>query len=328
MNWGAQNTEAEAHAQLNYAVEERGINFIDTAELYPIPPSPEIQGLTEKYIGTWLKKRGKRDDLIIATKVSPSSMLKTRTTSNPPKLDRKNIRESIDGSLQRLQTDYVDLYQIHWPVRNSNFFGRRGYVHDESDVSTPIEQTLEALQELINEGKVRYIGVSNETPWGVGEYLRLSREKGLPRIISNQTQYSLTNRTFEIGLAEQAIKEKVPLLAYSCLNGGVLTGKYLSGARPEGARFTVTNRNADRYNKPNADKVVQIYVDIAKKHGLDPAMMALAFVNSREFLGSTIIGATSLEQLKTCIDSADVVLSDEVLNDIEQVQNTYPDITC
>jgi len=328
MNWGAQNTEEEAHAQLDYAVEERGLKFIDTAEAYPIPPSPELQGLTETYIGNWLKKRGKRDDLIIASKVSPADFVRTRDIRGKPTLDRQSIRDAIQGTLERLQTDYIDLYQVHWPERQTNFFGTRGYEHNPEDESTSIEETLTALGELVDEGLVRFIGVSNETPWGVSEYLRLSREKNLPRIVSNQTQYSLTNRTYEIGLAEQAIREQVPLLAYSCLNGGVLTGKYLDGKQPEGARFTITDRNSGRYKSVNTDAAVKKYVQIATSRGLDPAQMALAFVNSRPFLGSTIIGATSVEQLKSCIDSAELELSDEVMEAIEQVYDEHPDPTC
>jgi aryl-alcohol dehydrogenase-like predicted oxidoreductase len=327
MNWGQQNTEVQAHQQLDYAIEERGLNFIDTAEVYPIPPEKEKQGRTETYIGSWLKKRGKRDDLIIATKVGAGRVMSTRDTGPEPHYDRKSIREAIDGSLKRLQTDYVDLYQVHFPERKTNFFGVRGYTHDPQDNSTPIEETLEALDELIKEGKVRYIGISNETPWGVAEYLRLSREKSLPRIVSIQNQYSLTNRTFEIGLAEMAIKEKIGLLTYSSLNMGALTGKYLGGAKPPGARFTVFDRNEERYNPPRAQEATRRYVQLAKDHGLDPAQLALAFAISREFVSSVIVGATSVEQLKIDIDSASVVLSKDVLDEIDKIHSEFPDIT-
>jgi aryl-alcohol dehydrogenase-like predicted oxidoreductase len=235
---------------------------------------------------------------------------------------------AVDDSLKRLQTDYLDLYQIHWPERKANFFNVRGYVHDPEDVSTPIEETLEVLADVVKSGKVRHIGVSNETPWGVMQFLNLAKEKGLPRIVSIQNQYSLMNRTFEIGLAEMAIKENVPLLAYSSLSMGVLTGKYLGGARPEGARFVFNERNSNRYNPPHAQAATERYVAIAKKHGLDPAQMALAFVNEQPFVASTIIGATTLDQLKICIESIDVELSPEVLADIAQVYLEFPDPTC
>src|SRR5665213_2149674 len=327
MNWGQQNTEVEAHDQLSYAITERGLNFIDTAEMYPVPPETEKQGRTETYIGNWLKKHGGRDKLIIATKTGAGRFMQTRHTGPVPNYDRKSIREAIDGSLQRLQTDYVDLYQVHFPVRKTNFFGVRGYSNDNNDRSTPLEETLDALGELVKEGKVRYIGVSNETPWGVNEYLRLAKEKSLPRIASIQNQYSLLNRTFEIGLAEIAIKEKLGLLVYSPLNMGVLSGKYLSGVKPAGARFTLFEHNIGRYNPPRAQEAIRQYVQIAQKPRLDPAQMALAFVVSREFVTSAIIGETSIEQLKTDIDSANIVLSEEILGEIEKVHSTFPDIT-
>lgn len=326
MTWGQQNSEAEAHEQLDYAVHERGINFIDTAEIYPIPPEPEKRGLTETYIGNWLKKRGKRDDIVIATKVAcnPVGLFGVDPT---PHYDRKSIRKTIEGSLTRLQTDYVDLYQIHFPERKANFFGVRGYTLDEKDTATPIEETLAALDELVKEGKVRYIGVSNETPWGVSEYLRIAREKGYARIVSIQNQYSLTNRTFEIGLAEMSLKERVGLLAYSPLNMGVLSGKYLGGKRPSGARFTLYERNIERYNPKRAQEAVKRYVELAKAYNLDPSQLALAFVISRPFTTSAIMGTTSVEQMKVNIDAAEVTLSDEVLTEIEAIHSDLPDVT-
>lgn len=323
MVWGQQNNESEAHEQLSYGVDERGMTFIDTAEIYPIPPTRELQGLTETYIGNWLQKRGRRDDLTIATKVSVSDVVTTRETTN--KYDRDNIRAAVEGSLKRLQTDYIDLYQIHWPERQTNFFGVREYVHDSNDGSTPIRETLEVLAELIAEGKVRYIGVSNETPWGVLEYLRLAREEGLPRIVSIQNQYSIMNRHFEIGLSEIAIKEQVGLLPYTVLSGGALSGKYLGGARPEGARFTLFDRN-DRYNAPALQPVIEAYVSVAKKHNLDPVQMAVAFATSRDFVTSTIIGSTSVAQMKACIDAGAIQLSDEVMADIQSVHEQYPNL--
>lgn len=326
MNWGQQNTEAEAHAQLDYAVDERGIIFIDTAELYPVPASREKQGLTETYIGTWLKKRGKRDDLIIASKVNCGEMVATRNSSH--RYDRRNIREALEGTLARLGTSYVDIYYIHWPEREANFFGVRGVASLSRDQTTPIRETLRALSELMDEGKIRHIGVSNETPWGLMEYLRLAREEGLPRVEIIQNQYSLTNRTFEIGLSEMILHEKVSLAVYSPLNGGVLSGKYLDGS-PEGARFTLyagTN-NAKRYHHERAEAATRRYVAIAQRHNLDPVQMALTFVRSRPFVATTIVGATNVEQLKADIDSAKMVLSDEVLSEIEAVHREMPDMT-
>ena len=327
MTWGQQNTEAEAHEQLNYAVEERGLYFIDTAELYPVPPEPELQGRTESYIGSWLKERGKREDLVIASKVAPADLIRTRDVGDTPRLDAKSITEAVNGSLTRLGTDYLDLYQIHWPERQTNFFGVRAYEHNESDTSTPIRETLEALAGLVKAGKVRHIGVSNETPWGVNEYLRLAREENLPKIVSIQNQYSLVNRTFEIGLSEIAIKEQIGLLAYSALNMGVLSGKYLNGAQPEGARFTLTERSRPRYMPAHADVAVERYLEVAKKFGLDPVQVALAFAQSRRFTTSVIIGATSMEQLKTCIDAGELTLNDEVLQALNEVYLEMPDPT-
>lgn len=325
MNWGEQNTEKDAHEQLDYAVGHE-VNFIDTAEIYPIPPHAESQGRTETYIGTWLKKRGKRDDLIIASKVvGRNSGLSYIRNGETPCFDRKNIRKAIEGSLRRLQTDYLDLYQLHWPDRETNYFGKRSYIHDSKDKTVPIEETLEALSELINEGKVRHIGVSNETAWGVMEYFRLHREKKLPRIQSIQNPYSLIMREYETALAEISIREKLSLLVYSPLSFGVLTGKYLEGARPKGSRFDYEKvRNIGRYNPSHAQPIIKLYVDLAKKHGLDPAQMALSFVNSQKFVTSTIIGATSIEQLKADIGSVDIKLSDELLAKIEQIHIAHP----
>jgi aryl-alcohol dehydrogenase-like predicted oxidoreductase len=325
MNWGQQNTEADAHEQLDYAIAQ-GINFIDTAEAYPIPPDREKQGATERYIGAWLKKRGNRDDLVIASKVAcltQSPNIGTRDATEG--LTRASIHEAIDGTLARLQIDHVDLYQVHAPDRKANYWGPRGFERVEPDQGASIEETLEALGEIVKAGKARYIGLSNETPWGLMEYLRLAREKGLPRVVTIQNQYSLLNRTFEIGLSEICLREKVGLLPYSPLSMGVLSGKYLDGARPAGARFTLTNRNAARYNSPQVQPVVQAYVAVAKKHGLDPAQMALAFVNDRAFVTSNIIGATSMEQLRSDIASASLTLSDEVMAEIAAVYAAAPD---
>lgn len=325
MNWGEQNTEKEGHEQLDYAIS-KGINFIDTAEIYPIPPNEDSQGGTEKYIGSWMKKRKNRKDLIIASKVSGRSELTyLRKSKEVPRLDRKNIREAIEGSLKRLDTDYIDLYQVHFPDRKTNFFGLRSYVHDPEDRPVPIQETLEALGELVKEGKVRYLGLSNETAWGVMEYFRVSREHNLPRIQSIQNAYSLLMREYETALAEISIREKFSLLPYSPLAHGVLTGKYIGGKMPKGSRFDYTGgRNAQRYNPTHAQPAIEAYVALAKKFEFNPAAMAIAFVNSREFVTSNIIGATSMEQLKVDISSIDIDLSEELLAEIEKIQLRYP----
>jgi len=330
MTWGQQNTEAEAHEQLHYAVEEKGLTFLDTAEIYPVPLDKEKQGTTERFIGNWLQARGKRDDLIIASKVASNNFMKPHIGCRavPEKrLCKESIVAAVDGSLERLQTDYIDLYQIHCPDRATNFFGARGYVHAGNDDDTAIRETLEALAEQVQAGKIRHIGVSNETPWGISEYLRLAREEGLPRIVSTQNQYSLTNRTYEIGLSEFAAREQVGLLAYSVLQMGALTGKYLDGAMPEGSRFHFSSRNNERYNPSNAQEVYRRYIQIAKDAGLDPATMAIAFVRSRSFATSTIIGARTMEQLRIAVDSATVELTDDVLAAINEVYSEFPDVT-
>jgi len=325
MNWGEQNTEKDAHEQLNYAISQ-DINFIDTAESYPVPPNAKSQGRTEKYIGNWLKKRKNRKDLIIASKVASRSETNFYIRGGKTVcLDRKNIRYAIDQSLKRLQTDYIDLYQLHWPDRKTNFFGERAYEHVREDKPIPLEETLYALKELIKEGKIRYIGLSNETAWGAMEFLRLHKQNGLPRVQSIQNPYSLIMREYETALAEISIREKLSLLVYSPLAHGVLTGKYLGGKIPKGSRFDYSHgRNVQRYNPPHAQPAIGAYVNLAKKHGLEPAQMALAFVNSREFVTSNIIGATSMEQLKTDIGSIDIKLSKEVIKEIEKIHLTYP----
>jgi aryl-alcohol dehydrogenase-like predicted oxidoreductase len=323
MNWGQQNTEADAHAQLDYAVEH-DINFIDTAETYPIPPDRTKQGATETYLGSWLKKTGKRKDLIIASKVACMLQKNSIGTRNATGLTRKDIREAIDGTLLRLGTDYLDLYQLHGPDRITNVWGRYGVEEvDTSQDGAPIEETLSALAELVQEGKVRAIGVSNESPWGVMQYLRFAREKNLPQISTIQNQYSLLNRKFEIGLSEMCLREHIGLLAYSPLSMGSLTGKYLGGVRPPGARLTLTDRNA-HYNPPQAQAAIERYVQIAKKHGLDPAAMAIAFTVARPFVTSSIIGATTVEQLAVDIAAGELTLSPEVLADIADTYREMP----
>ncbi len=323
MTFGEQNSEAEAHQQLDYALAQ-GVNFIDTAELYAIPPKAETYGLTETYIGNWLAKTGKRQDVILATKVAgPSDQwLPHIRDEKTRRLDRKNIEAAINGSLQRLQTDYVDLYQLHWPDRKTNFFGDLGYTHVHDDQPVAIEETLAVLGDLVQSGKVRYIGLSNETPWGVMSFLHYADKLGLPRVMSVQNPYSLLNRSFEVGLAEVAIRESVGLLAYSPLGFGVLSGKYLQGAQPQGARLTLYP-DYNRYSNEQAIQATQAYVDLARQHTLDPAQMALAYVNSREFLTSNIIGATSLAQLESNIASAELVLSEQVLEGIEAIHKQF-----
>lgn len=324
MTWGEQNTEAEAHSQLDYATG-RGVNLIDAAEMYPVPPKPETQGLTERYIGTWLKKSGQRDKVLIATKVvGPSRKLiqAAHIRGGKTRLDKANIEAALHDSLQRLQTDYVDLYQLHWPDRHTNHFGELGYSHVEQEDAVPIAETLHVLDALVRAGKIRHIGLSNETPWGVSQFLKLSEAEGLARVVSIQNPYNLLNRSFEIGNAEIAIREQVGLLAYSPLAFGALSGKYLHGAKPAGARLSMWERFA-RYKGPIAEDAISRYVAVAQQFGLDPAQMALAYVNSRRFVTSNIIGATTLQQLQSNIDSIDVVLTDEIIQAIEQVHKLH-----
>lgn len=319
MTFGEQNTQQEAFNQLDYALE-RGVNFIDTAEMYPVPPSGKSQGLTEQYIGNWLAKSGKREKVVLATKIAgPRNVPYIRDNMS---LDRRNVHLAIDDSLKRLQTDYVDLYQLHWPQRQTNCFGQLNYPYPDEQQEVTLIETLEALAELIKAGKIRYIGVSNETPWGVMSLLRLAEKHDLPRIVSIQNPYNLLNRSFEVGLSEISHYEGVQLLAYSPLAFGCLSGKYLNGARPKDARCSLFERFV-RYFTPQGEQATKAYVDLAKDHGLDPAQMALAFVNQRPFVAANIIGATNLDQLKANIDSLDVVLSDELLQGIQKIGTTY-----
>ncbi|WP_058913748.1 NADP(H)-dependent aldo-keto reductase [Entomohabitans teleogrylli] len=321
MTFGEQNSEAEAHQQLDYAVAQ-GINLIDVAEMYPVPPRPETQGLTETYVGNWLHQRGSREKLIIASKVSGPARNSDSAIRPGQALDRKNIREALDASLKRLQTDYLDLYQVHWPQRATNCFGTLGYRWTDSAPPVTLLETLEALTEFQRAGKIRYIGVSNETPWGVMRYLHMAEKHDLPRIVTIQNPYSLLNRSFEVGLAEVSQHEGVELLAYSCLAFGTLTGKYLNGARPAGARNTLFSRFT-RYSGEQSQQAVAAYVGIARRHGLDPAQMALAFVRQQPFVASTLLGATSLAQLQTNVESLNLTLSEEVLAELEAVHQLY-----
>ena len=323
MTWGEQNTLAETHQQLDFAVQN-GVNFIDTAELYPSPIRAETQGKSEDYLGSWLSRRPDRDKLVIATKMHPSASHINYMRGGNNRLDKQNMQLAVDASLKRLQTDYIDLYQIHWPERDTNYFGQLDYFHAPDKDGVPIGETLSALGDLVRTGKIRYVGVSNETPWGVSEYLRLARELNLPRIVSIQNPYSLLNRSFDIGLAEFAHREKVGLLAYSPLGFGVLSGKYLNGNRPDGARLTLYGAQYKRYNNKIADECTRQYTAVAREYGIDPAQMALAFINLRPFVTSTIIGATSPAQLEANIASVDLELDKSMLKQIEEIHRSQP----
>jgi aryl-alcohol dehydrogenase-like predicted oxidoreductase len=321
MTWGEQNTQDEAFAQIDRAAEH-GINFMDAAEMYPVPPRPETYGQTERIIGNYFKARGSRDQWILTSKVAGPGNNISHIRDGNLKHNRQHIITALNGSLERLQTDYIDLYQLHWPDRETNFFGKLGYVHSDK-VFTPLEETLEVLDEQVKAGKIRYIGLSNETPWGTMRFLQLAEERGWPRAVTIQNPYNLLNRSFEVGLAEIAIREQCGLLAYSPLAFGMLTGKYANGAKPEGARLTLFSRFT-RYNNPETARAADQYVQLAKQHGVDPAQMALAYVTSRPFVTSNIIGATSLEQLQSNLDSVKLTLSEEVVAEIEAIHKTQP----
>ncbi|MBC2885483.1 aldo/keto reductase [Ochrobactrum sp. CM-21-5] len=323
MTWGVQNTEADAHEQLDIAVHA-GINFIDTAEGYAIPMSPESYGKTETYIGTWLKKTGKRDSIILASKIAGGGRQEWIRAGARP--SRVSVREAVEGSLNRLQTDYIDLYQIHWPMRSHYHFGQSwSFDPSGTDAKAELQQMHEVLlglDDMMREGKIRHIGLSNETAWGTMQWLRLAGEHGLPRMASIQNEYSLLQRQFDFDMAEVALCEDVGLLAYSTLAAGVLTGKYLGGKLPAGSRAAISEGGLWR-NNVHSEKAVRAYIDVARKHGLDIAQMAIAFTLTRPFLTSTIIGATTIEQLKTDIAAHTLKLSDEVMADIQQVYRTH-----
>lgn len=320
MTFGEQNSEAEAHAQLDYAVS-RGVNFIDAAEMYPVPPRAETQGRTESYIGSWLKHQ-RRDSLIVATKIAGPSR-GFAWIRNTPRINREHLNAAIDASLKRLQTDYVDLYQLHWPDRYVPMFGATSYDVAQEGDSTPIAEQLQILTDLVHAGKIRHIGLSNETPWGVSEFVRCAEQLGLPKIATVQNAYHLMNRSFETGLAEVCRHLHVGLLAYSPLGFGWLTGKYIADPNARG-RITLFPGFGQRYAKPNVSVTSKEYVRIAQQAGLSPATMALAFARTRWFTGSVLLGATNLDQLKENLDSAEVVLSAEVLEKIEAVHKVYP----
>ena len=323
MTFGEQNTESEAHDQLDYATAN-GVNFIDVAEMYPVPPKAETQGLTESYVGSWLKKQ-KREKLIIASKVTgPGRGFQwVRHGAGANAIDSKSIEQALDGSLKRLQTDYIDLYQIHWPDRYVPNFGEWSFDPAKERSTIPIVNQLEALAAQAEKGKIRYVGLSNETPWGILEFLRIAKQHKLPAIVSTQNAYNLLNRTFESGLSEVSHQENVPLLAYSPLAFGHLTGKYLQDTVDSSARLSLFPKFGARYEKPNVQAASRAYAELAEKYNLSPAVLAVAFVCSRWFVASNIIGATNIEQLKENLASAEVSLAPELLREIDDLYLCY-----
>tara|TARA_Y100000590_G_C15720541_1_gene1013406 strand:+ start:853 stop:1905 length:1053 start_codon:yes stop_codon:yes gene_type:complete len=326
MTWGEQNTQSEAFEQINYAIE-KGINFFDTAELYAVMPRKETYGRTEEIIGNWFKESGKREKIVLASKIVSRSTGLDWIREGKEKLgfDKKNLNEAIDSSLKRLKTDYIDLYQLHWPERKVPLFGKLDFKYDPYDNNwNSFEEVLYNLSTLIKSGKIRYIGLSNETPWGMMKFLEIAKEKNLPRIVSIQNVYSLVSRVFDTANSEVAIREKCGLLAYSPLAGGRLSGKYLNGAKPKNSRYTLWPDRFDRHVTERGDRAIPKYIKIAKKYNLSTAKLANAFVNDRPFVTSNIIGATTMEQLKENIDSINFILNDEILKEIETIHSEDP----
>jgi len=328
MTWGHQNSEADAHEQLDYALSQ-GVNLVDTAEMYPTPTRAETWGNTERFIGSWLAKSKRRNDIILTSKVIGPSRRKNQSQhirNGRTRHDLKNLTEALDGTLKRLQTDYIDLYQLHWPDRSTNFFGAREYEWVDNEESVAIEETLFALEELVKAGKIRHIGVSNETPWGVAEFIKHSERLGLPRIVSIQNPYNLLNRLFEVGLSEFSHREQVGLLAYSPLAFGVLSGKYLNGAQPEGARLSPNSLYGgfSRYTSDESGRATTEYVELARRMRLSPAQLSLAFVISRPFVSSALIGATNMAQLRENLGSLGLNLSEELLAVINAIHARLP----
>ena len=323
MTWGQQNSEADAFEQMDYALAQ-GVNFFDTAELYSIPPRAETYGRTEEIIGNWLRRTGNREKIVLASKIAgPGPGWIDHIRNGATRFNRKHLEEALHGSLKRLQTDRIDLYQLHWPERDTNFFGKLGFKPGENDAFTPAVETLGVMNDFVQAGKIRYVGLSNETPWGVMRFLQAAEQFDLPRVVSVQNPYSLLNRTYEIGMAEVSWREQCGLLAYSPLGFGVLSGKYLGGVRPQGARLTLYP-DYTRYSSSAAEKATAEYAALAKSHGLDPARMALAFVNSRKFLTSTIVGATTMAQLRINIDSVNLRLDDTLIEAIDRIHLAHP----
>ena len=322
MTWGEQNTEEEGFQQMDYSLDN-GVNFFDTAELYSVPPRKETWGITEKIIGNWLKSRNCRDKVVLATKVTGRSGMKW-FRNKETRLNKEQITNAVEGSLKRLKTDYIDLYQLHWPDRKANFFGKLSYEHQEEDDFIELKTQLEVLSDLVKSGKIRFIGLSNETSWGLMKFLSVSDQYNLPRVVSVQNPYSLLNRSYEVGMAEISIRENCGLLAYSPLGFGMLSGKYDNNSKPDNARLTLFGEMFTRYTKPKGLKYSEKFNDLARESGLTPTQMSLAFVNSREFVTSNIIGATNLDQLKENINSTKINLTDDLLNKINSIHDENP----
>ena len=322
MTWGNQNTEADGHEQMDYALEQ-GVNFFDTAELYSVPASPETYGATEKIIGTWFKKTGNRDKIVLASKIAGGGDYTAHIRKGG--INKKNILEAIDKSLERLQTDYIDLYQLHWPNRGVNVFGTRDFpLNTASSEAENYEEILETLNNLVQQGKIRTYGLSNETPWGTMKYMEAAKKLNVAKPVTVQNSYSLIHRGYEVGMSEVSMREDIGLLAYSPLAQGVLSGKYLDGNKPEGARGTLFPRFIARYMGDGSLDAVRKYEAIAKEKGITLSELSLAFINQLPFVTSNIIGATRMDQLKENIGSVDVELSNEVLQAIEEVHKAIP----
>jgi len=325
MNMGEQNTQEEGFEQMNYSFEQ-GVNFFDTAEVYAVPPRQETYGKTEEIIGNWFIKSKKREKIILATKMVGPGVEWIRNGGG--NYTEKNIAIAIDGSLKRLQTDYIDLYQLHWPERNTNYFGKRNYEHDSGEGKwNDLESVLKALKKFVDQGKIKYIGVSNETPWGLSKFLEVAEQLNLPRIVSVQNPYNLLNRAYDIGMSEISCREKVGLLAYSPLAIGYLSGKYRDNQIPKNSRIGLFGDFWTRYKEDNAKKAVDDYFKLAKENGLTLTQMSLAFVNSRPFMTSNIIGATTMEQLKENIGTADIELNEEIVEKINLIHSNNPNPT-
>lgn len=322
MSYGAQVSEPDAFKQMDMAID-MGVNFFDTAEMYAIPPSKENYAKTETIIGKWFESTKNRDKVVLATKVMGPNRYPFVRDGNC-RLDKKNIETALNDSLKRLKTDYVDLYQLHWPDRHINWFGQRGYIHNPNEQITPIEETLIALEDIKKSGKVKHFGLSNETPWGTIHFLQLAKEKGYPRMVSIQNVYNILNRHYEIHMAEVSHRENIGLLAYSPLGFGVLGGRYFDGNKPENGRFTLYPKFADRYQQTHVQEIAKKYQSLAQEYNLTLPQLALAFVNRQPFVTSNIIGASNSEQLKEDIQTAEIKLSKEILKEIENIHERFP----